>query len=70
MPKQEIKKWALLEDGSIVNCYYSNGELRQVYKVGRYWYIDHDVYAHNMILTCHHKIVKFADTVEELQGGN
>ena len=63
----KIKKWALLENGSIVNCYFSNGELRQIYKEGRYWYIDHDVYAHQMILYMHHRIIKFADTVEELQ---
>ena len=66
--EKKIKKWCLLENGTIERCYYNNGELRDIYKDKKgNWYLDHDVYAHQMILYVHSKIVKFADTVEELQ---
>lgn len=62
----KFKKWCKLENGQIEPCYYSNGDVRNInYEDGRY-YLIHDVYAHNMILTMCHKIVKFADTAEEL----
>ena len=66
MANKTIKKWCKLEDGHIEPCYYEDGTLRTIYKEGRYWYLDHDVYAHQMILYMHHRIIKFADTVEEL----
>lgn len=62
-----IKKWCLLEDGSIEHCYYKDGTLRDFEKHGKVWYLNHDVYAHQMILYMCHKVIKFADTVEELQ---
>lgn len=67
MGTKKIKKWCLLEVGNVEPCYYENGTLREIYKDrdGK-WYLDHDVYAHNMILSMHHRIVKFADTAEEL----
>lgn len=73
MGTKQIKRWCLLENGTIEPCYYldqkgnQTNELRNIYKEGRHWYLLHDVYAHNMIITMRHKIVKFADTVEELQ---
>ena len=67
--KQEIKKWCLLEDGSIEPCYYADGSMRSIYKEGWNYYLDHDVYAHQMIIFMHHRIVKFADTAEELING-
>ena len=62
-----MKKYCLLEDGSIEPCYYKTGEPRNIYKAGRKWYLDHDVYIGCGIAYCHHKIVKFGDTVEELK---
>ena len=67
MGTKQIKRWCLLENGTIEPCYYDNGDLRDIYRIGRNWYLTHDVYAHNMIITMRHRIIKFADTVEELQ---
>lgn len=62
----KIKKWCLLEDGTIERCYYRNGNMRDFEKRGKDWYLIHDVYAHQMIITMCHKVIKFADTTEEL----
>lgn len=68
-----MKKYCLLENGDIEPCYYldqkgnQTDELRHIYKEGRKWYLMHDKYAHNMILTFNHEIIAFADTIEELQ---
>lgn len=64
-----FKKWCLLENGTIERCYYSNGELRDFEKRGNSWYLNHDVYAHQMILYMCHKVIKFGDTAEELLNG-
>lgn len=66
MSKSKIKKWCLLDDGTIEHCYYQNGEMRNIYNIGNDYFLDHDRYAHNMIIYCHSRIVKFADTTEEL----
>ena len=61
-----MKKYCLLENGDIEPCYYLNGELRNFdYENGSY-YLIYDKYAHNMILTCRCKVVKFADNPEDL----
>ena len=65
--RQQIKKYCLLEDGSIHTTHYGNGEMKNIYKEGRYWYLDHDVFGRGIIAYMHHRIIKFADTVEELK---
>ena len=64
--RDAIKKYCLLENGSVEPCYYADGTLRTIYKDGLCWYIDHDVYAHQMIFYMHHRIVRFGDTADEL----
>ena len=62
-----FKKYCLLENGQIEPCYCSNGSLRWFEKENGKWFLMHDEYAHNMILTLRHKVIKFADTIEELK---
>lgn len=62
-----MKKYCLLKDGSIERCYYGNGAPRDVYKEGKKWYIDHDVFIGCGIAYCHSEIVAFGDTIEELK---
>ena len=69
-----MKDYCLLENGEIHACYYGDGKgsldhtkPRNIYKEGRYWYLDHDVYLGFAIAYCHSKIIKFADTAEELK---
>ena len=61
-----MKKYCLLKDGSIEPCYYGSGMLRNIYKDGRKWYIDHDVVISYGIASLHDEIVAFGDTIEEL----
>lgn len=67
MSQTKFKKYCLLENGQIKPCYYSNGELRWFERVNGKWFLNYDEYAHNMFITYHVKVVKFADTFEELQ---
>lgn len=62
-----IKKYCLLEDNTIEPCYYSNGELRNIYKEGRYYYIEHDVFGNGCMIRFCHRILKFANTKKELK---
>ncbi len=62
-----MKKYCLLENGQIKPCYYPNGDLRQFEMSKGKWYLFHDEYANNMIVTMCHKVIKFADTREELK---
>ena len=67
MKQNEVKKLCLLKDGSIEHCYYANGEMRNIYQEGKKWYLDHDVFIGSCALAyCHSEIVKFGDTLEEL----
>lgn len=65
--KTNFKKYALLENGTIEPLYYSNGELRRIEQErdGTY-HLYHDVFYGNIIAYCDHKIIKEADTKEEL----
>ena len=67
MPQKKFKKYCLLENGQIKLCHYGNGELRRFDKEGGKWYLTHDEYGNNIIFTMRHKVIKFADTFEELQ---
>ena len=69
-----MKDYCLLENGEIEPCYFRNqkGELnhdkpRHIYKERGNWYLMHDKYAHQMIITFNHKIIAFGDTIEELE---
>ena len=63
----EIKKYCLLENGWIEDCYYSNGEMRCIYPEGRKWYLDHDKFGNGCMIRFHHRILKTADTKKELK---
>ena len=64
--KTNFKKYALLEDGTIEPLYYSNGELRRVEQENGAYYLYHDVFLGSCIAYMRHKIIKEADTKEEL----
>ena len=67
-----MKKYCLLENGEIKSCYYldRSGNLsdipRPIKKEKDGWYINIGVFAHSAYITTWHKILKFADTREEL----
>lgn len=64
-----MKKYCLLENGDIQDCYYDKNlnEPRNIYKEGRYFYLDHDVFGNGCIVMFHHRILRFADTKKELK---
>lgn len=63
-----IEKYCLLEDGTIEDCYYNNGEMRCIYKEGNAWFLDHDKFGINgFMIRFHHKIIKFGKTKKELK---
>ena len=64
-----IKKYCLLETGEIENCYYDKEltELRNIYKIGARWYIDHDVFGNGCCIMFHHRILRFSNTKKELK---
>lgn len=67
-----MKKYCLLSNGKIESCYYldRSGRLsdiqRPIKKEKDGWYINIGVFAHSTYITTWHRIVKFADTKEEL----
>lgn len=64
--KTNFKKYALLEDGTIEPLYYDNDELRRVEQENGAYYLYHDVFKGSCIAYYRHKIIKEADTKEEL----
>lgn len=67
MPQNKFKKYCLLANGQIKPCYYPNGDLRWFDRENGQWFLNYDEYANNTFITHHVKVVKFADTFEELQ---
>ena len=65
----EIKKYCLLENGWIEDCYYDKKmtEPRCIYKERRKWFLDHDKYGNGLMIRFHHKIIAFGDTKKELK---
>ena len=61
-----IKKYCLLSDGSIEVTHHHDGSLKSIFKSQGEWYMRHDVYAHNMILTMVHRVIEFSDSIEDL----
>ena len=62
-----IEKYCLLEDKTIEDCYYSNGEMRCIYKEGNAYFLDHDKFGNGCMIRYHHKIIKFGKTKKELK---
>lgn len=60
------KRYCLLENGKILATHFPDGSLRNFEKRGSYWYVTYDVYAHQMIATFCHKVIKFSDNFDEL----
>ena len=63
----EHKRYALLEDGSISPLKYSDGSLRWIELEDGEYYLYHDVWTGKAIALYRHKIIKEADTIEELR---
>lgn len=68
-----MKKYCLLENGQIEPCYYLDrtGNLsdipRPLKKEKDGWYINIGIFAHSAYITTWRRIIKFADTREELE---
>ncbi len=60
------KRYCLLENGRILATHFPDESLRNFEKRGNHWYVTYDHYAHQMIITYCHKVVKFSDNFDEL----